>query len=82
MRNDQGLLTKSDRRRDDRKHWLGANQMRDGRFQAACYRRRPWKVRSLHAFGADDTAPRALALRQILFFERVTFAEHKLAILG
>jgi hypothetical protein len=30
----------------------------------------------------DDTAPRALALRQILFFVWVIFAEHKWVILG
>jgi hypothetical protein len=39
-------------------------------------------VRSLHAFGVDDSAPHALALRQILFFVWVTFAEHKWVILG
>jgi len=51
-------------------------------ISAACYRRRPWEVRSLHAFGVDDAAPRGLALRQILFFVWATFAEHKLVILG
>ena len=39
-------------------------------------------MRGLHAFGVDDNADHALALRQILFFVWVTFAEHKWIILA
>src|SRR6516164_8517537 len=39
-------------------------------------------MRGLHAFGVDDNADNALALRQILFFVWVTFAEHKWIILA
>ena len=82
VRNDQGLLTKSDPGRDDSVHpiWHAPNAGRT--FSAAYYGCRPWEVRSLHAFGVDDAAPGALALRQILFFVWVTFVEHKLVILG
>ena len=38
-------------------------------------------MRGFHAFGVDDNADNALALRQILFFVWVTFAEHKWIIL-
>jgi hypothetical protein len=60
--------------------WRAPNAKRG--FSAGCYRRHPWEVRSLHAFGVDDSAAHALALRQILFFVWVTFAEHKWVILG
>ena len=84
-RNYQGLLTKSDPRQGRHKHLF---------YRFCRAPNPPWRfhpsgpanhllgMRGLHAFGVDDNAAHTLALRQILFFVWVSFAEQKWVILG